>query len=236
VATIGNKELYMPSLGSTSFVDIFSSPQLVFDRIRAKSLPFWPPLLVIVAVLSAFMAWYFMTVDMNAYMETTLVLADQEMTPEAFDAAMATANIVRIISPIAAPLVSLLIYLILATFFFLAATLVAEEKFRFGQFFTLVCWASLPGLVSTLSMAVSYAVSPDYVFLNLLDKTNLASLMGLAIGDATFALYASVSIGAIWSYLLYGLGFARITGSAAVTATLVGLVPPAVQFSLIYFL
>jgi hypothetical protein len=94
----------------------------------------------------------------------------------------------------------------------------------------------LPGLVSTLSMAVSYAVSPDYVFLNLLDKTNLASLMGLAIGDANFALYASVSIGAIWSYLLYGLGFARITGSAAVTATLVGLVPPAVQFSLIYFL
>jgi len=166
----------MPSLGSTPFVDIFSSPQLVFDRIRAKSLPFWPPLLVVIAVLPAFLAWYFMTVDMSAYMETTLVLADQEMTPEAFDAAMATANIVRIISPIAAPLISLFSYLILATFFFLAATLVAEEKFRFGQFFTLVCWASLPGLLSTLSMAVSYAASPDYVFLNQLDKTNLASL------------------------------------------------------------
>ena len=226
----------MPSLGSASFVDIFLSPQLVFDRIRTKSLPFWPPLLVIIAVLSSFMAWYFMTVDMNAYMETTLVLADQEMTPEAFDAALATANVVRIISPIAAPLMSLVIYLILASFFFLAATLVAEEKFRFGQFFTLVCWASLPGLLSTLSMAVSYAASSDFVFINLLDKTNLASLKGLAIGDANFALYASVSIGAIWSYLLYGLGFARLTGSSAMTATLVALVPPLVQFSLTYFL
>ena len=226
----------MASLGFTSFVDIFASPQLVFERIRAKSLSFWAPLSVLLIVLTAFMVWYFMTIDIRAYMETTFVLSGQEVAPEQLEAVMANLQMVRIVSPITAPLVSLFIYVLLATFFFLAATLVAEEKFSFGQFFTLVCWASLPALLSTLSMAVSYAVSPDFVFISLLDKTNLASLLGMAVGDANFSTYASLSIGAIWSYLLYAFGFAYITGSSAATATMVGLIPPAVQFALTYFL
>jgi hypothetical protein len=79
-------------------------------------------------------------------------------------------------------------------------------------------------------------MATEYVYVAFLDKTTLASLMGMGLDHANFDIASSLSVSVIWSYVLYGLGFARITRCSATTAVVVGLIPPAIQFGLTYLL
>ncbi len=169
-------------------------------------------------------------------METTFEMSGREVTTVEFEAIMAQESIMRIISSITVPIFGLVIFLILALYFFLAASVVAEEKHSYGQMLTLISWASLPALLSYLSMALSYATANDYIFLASLDKTSVASLLQTPLNSDLFALYSSLTVASIWSFILYAIGFARITRSSLVTASIVGAIPAAIQYGLAYFL
>jgi hypothetical protein len=227
-------ETGMSNPAFNSFLDIFAAPNAVFDRIREKSISPWMPFLLMVILSTAVYGWYFMTVDMYQFMETSMSISGQEISTADFEAMMQTESIIRGVSIGSAAIGMVVVYLLLALFYFLAATLIAEEKLSFGQFFSVVAWASLPGLLGLLSVALTYALSSDFAYITQLDKTSLSSLLGMSLDSANFDLAAGVSVGAVWSYVLYGMGFARVTRCGVVTAIIVGLIPPAIQFGLTY--
>jgi hypothetical protein len=226
----------MSNLAIASLLDVFAAPKLVFDRIREKTISPWIPFLLLLILSTAIYGWYFMTVDMYQFMETSMTISGQEIDRAGFEEIMKTENIIRWVSVASAAIGIIVVFLIMALFFFLAATLIAEEKLRFGQFFSLVSWGSLPSLISLLSVVVSYALASDFIYLGLLDKTALSSLLGMSIESANFDIASAVSVGAIWSFVLYGYGFARITRCGVTAAVIVGLIPPAIQYGLTYFL
>ncbi|MDX1474898.1 MAG: YIP1 family protein [Reinekea sp.] len=219
-----------------SFLDIFAAPNNVFDRIRDKTLSAWLPLVIILVATIAVFGWYFMTVDMFQFMETSMQMSGQTPTNEELDAVMQGESVIRIISVASAGIGSLVVYLILALFFFLAATLIAEEKFSYGQFLSIVSWGSLPGLITILSAAITYALANDFIYVTSLDMTSLASLLGMQMDAPNYDVASGLSLGSIWTYVLYGMGFIRLTRCSISTGVIVAIIPPALQYGLTYFL
>jgi len=125
----------MSSLTLNSFVDTFASPNAVFDRIREKTISSWAPFILVLLATLGVMTWYFMTIDMYAFMETSMAVSGREVPQADFEKMMSNESVMRIGSSATIAITFGVMYLVLALFFFLAATLVAEEKYTFGQFF-----------------------------------------------------------------------------------------------------
>ena len=224
----------MSSSTANSFLDIFASPMQLFHRIREKQLSAWLPLLTLVVLSTALMAWYMMSVDLYQFMETSMILGGRTPTSDELDTVLQQGNILRIVTIATSGIGSIVVYLLLALFFFLAGLVVAEEKISYGQFLSVVAWGSLPGLISALSSVVSMIIAHDFVFITALDKTSLASMLGMTMDSDYYDIASIVSIGTVWSYLLYGVGFAIVTRSSVMTGSIVGVIPPAIHFGLIY--
>lgn len=219
-----------------SLVDLFAAPAGVFERISEKSLSVWLPLGILIASVTGIMAWYFLTIDLYQFMETTLTMTGQDPEAAGLDLMMEQASIIRIVSIVQTVVITLIYLLLLALFFFLAAMLIAEEKLSFGKFFAVVAWGSLPSLLSYLSMGVSYALADSYVYIAFLDKTSLASLIGATVETPNFQLLTSITVGSVWSFALFGLAFRVLTRCSVTAAVIVALIPVAIQYGLMLLL
>lgn len=220
----------------SALLDVFAAPHQVFLTIRDKALsPLWPLVILIISTLVVF-GWYFMTVDLYPFMETSMLIAGQSTTPEELDAMLQNEAAIRIASLVSAGVGSLVVYLVIALYFFLAVTLIAEEKFSYGQCLSLVAWGSMPGLISLLSSAISYGLANGFVYLTDIDKTSLASLLNMTYESENFDLATALTVGNLWAYVLYGFGFVVITRCSTTTAVIVGLIPPLLHFGLTYLL
>lgn len=219
-----------------SLLDTFAAPQLVFKRIREKSISFWIPLSVLVLGTLLVYGWYFMSVDMYQFMETSMLISGQSASPDEMDLILQNEAVLRIVPTASAVIGTLVVLLIMALYFFLAAALLAEERYGFGQFLSLVAWGSLPGLITLLSTGVTYALSDEFLYLTELDKTSLATILGMSYDSANFNLASALTVGNVWSYVLYGVGFSILTRTSTVTTTIVAVIPPAIHFGLTYLL
>lgn len=222
------------ALSLQAWVNVIAAPTQVFDPIRDKKLSAWFPFFILLLVIGAMSGWYFFTADMYQFMETSMVMSGQEVNPQELDLILQNEMIIRVSSVIGGVVGSIVIWLLLALFFFLTALLVAEQKLSFGQFFSMVIWASVPMLFTYISMAVSYNMAlPEFVLFQTLDKLSFANLLGYGPEDVYFNVLASLSPITLWTYALLGLGFAHITQCKAITATIVTLIPFFVQYGLL---
>ena len=98
-------------------------------------------------------------------------------------------------------------FLVQAVYLSLVAAL-RGDRFKFRHWFSLVCWASAPILLSVLGMAVTILLSPNGQLsaydLNPLTLKNL----GMATDNATLlSRYNSISLAMIWSVVIILLGY-----------------------------
>ncbi len=226
----------MSDVGLKSLLDVFATPSFVFDRIHNRQLSAWFPFILLLVFTAIVFGWYFFSVDMYSFLESSLIHQGQKVVPEDLEITLQQEDIIRWVSVGGTVLGTIIFYLIIALYFFLAATLVAEEKLMFKQLFALICWASIPGLITLLSMAVSYSLSTEYVYFSALDKTNLASLLGINFTDKSYDFYSTISVASIWCYTLYGYGFYRLVRCSIVSAVVVAVIPAAIHLGLAYFL
>ncbi|MDN3649887.1 YIP1 family protein [Reinekea marina] len=216
-----------------SLVDTFASPVVVFNRIKENTLSAWIPLLILVAATAGVSFWYFLSIDLYQFMEASMIMSGQEVNPEELSQILQAEAIIRWSSASIGAVATLVVYLIIALYFFLMSMLVAEDKIGFGRWMAVVAWGSLPSLISLISIAVSYAmVTPGFELFQALDKTSVASIMGLSFDDANFNVLSTLTLGTVWAYVLYGLGFKVLTRCKPITAVVVGVVPALIQFGL----
>lgn len=225
------------SLGP-AFGDIITQPSIVFDRIKTNELKAWSALILILVSSLVVIGWYFMTTDILRYLVESSIQAGKELTDEQLDAIRGQESMIQVSSIVSVGVSQLVMLLLIALYLFLVATIAAEERITYGQWVSLSAWAGLPTLLGLISMAVTYAMSSEsYVNLLELNKTSLNNLLlHLNADQAGFSVANSLSLGGIWSWVLYALGYNHITNSHTATGFSIIAVPILIIYSVIFML
>lgn len=214
-----------PSM-SQALLDIFTAPASAFELPKQKASSFWLPLSLQVLAVVAVSSWYFNTADLSLYLDHVLTnLTTREVPELTTEQEQQQIGIMRF-QGVFATLTILVIYLLLTVYFHLTASVLTERKVRFGNWFAMVCWASMPLLVAQTVIAVSYATSSGFVPYEQLDLGNLNAWISLQIVESQwFTLVNSINLFNLWSYILMMVGYRKLTEGSMLSSVLVVLIP-----------
>jgi|GEM_PF-663208 hypothetical protein len=220
-----------------AIADIFAQPQRVFQAIIEKTLSAWVPLIVVFVSSLAVFGWYFMTVDMEAFIIAAAAQSGTAMTPETLVAIRDQTALLRITTLLSSVVSQVGIPFVIALYCSLVANVVSDVRSSYGQWLAVVAWSSIPGLISLLSMAISIAIAQDgAVAIESLDRTTLNNLaFHFNPQDAGYVAANAVSLGSLWSWLISVLGFSLLAKVSTRTAALL-LLAPIVFMSLLVWL
>ena len=222
----------MASTGSLSVAaNIFTAPAAAFAAIKERPSP-WLPLLLILVGYCLVSFLYLNGVDLPWFMDRQMQQAEADITDE--QRARAVEAALRI-SPmtygaIGAVTSSLGVVIVFALYslYLLAVGTATKTGIKFGQWFGLVLWCSLPILLGLLATIV-YLVTNDVRFvgqeqLNPLSFGNLLSIE--SEGAPTFQrVLSQLDPTSIWGLVLYILGYQAFSKKSIVHAALVVLAP-----------
>ena len=210
-----------------AITDIFVQPTAVFAAIKNGRLSALIALLLLLTATVGIFGWYFMTVDIERFVLSAALQSGQVITPAQLNAIKGQATVIRMTSIVGGVISQIVLVFLLALYLFLVATVTSEIRVTYSQWLSLVAWSGLPALIGLLSMGAAYAVSQGtFVSIEALNQTTLNNvLFHLGPGDSGYALANAVSVGGLWSWVLYTLGFSYLTGGSRVVAALVLAVP-----------
>ncbi len=201
-----------------SLIDIFIEPVKVFKRIKA-GLPWWQPYLVI-AIASSVIAYFQQPINKQIFM-----LNERGLSEEQLQAQGEIMEKFGMIGLIAAPLVILLVYVILAALCNVTANLVSGKS-SFKKMLSLLSFASLVGLIEqALKMLIIHSKGIE----NITSRDDLFSvsfsLTRFIESDGILrAVLESFSIFQIWFLILFTIGVSvvyEIDRKTAIVPTIV---------------
>lgn len=132
-----------------------------------------------------------------------------------------------VMSAILIPVVSLLIYSLLATYYHLANKLTAGVALRWTQWFSMSVWTGFVNIFSTLAaFVVIFMQDGNQLPQHELQALSVNSLLlHLEPGDRGFTWGNSLLLTNFWSVGLVGIGFSRWTGSGVLKSIIIGAFP-----------
>jgi hypothetical protein len=220
-----------PSAGVLeSFANIFMAPSAAFNALKER--PKWfVPAFVLILASCAVTLWYYSGVDVGWLLERSVDPA--RMTPEVRNALSAASTgpahyVTMATSTVAAGLIVLVVFLVNAGYLSLVS-LLTNDGVRFRQWFSLLCWASLPGLLSQLASLVNLAVSDiSHLPQEHINPLSYASLLDfeLAAGAGTGTrILASMDPLVFWTLALMTIGYKLWTGKSVAASALIVSAP-----------
>jgi len=213
-------------------IDSFTSPAQAFIQVRDHRVSAWVPLLLILVSTAAVTTWYFTSVDPQAFMAEQIALSGQTMTPE--ELAVASEQMAGFLpfSGVMPVLFMLVVYALVALYLHMVASVGTDAELKYGRWFSLVCYAFLPSLVSLITVAVGYAMVGDrYVSFATLDLTSLNNLfLHWPQNHPWTGLINALSLSNLWVALLLIVGFKTLTGGSWGGAFITVLVPLVLLF------
>jgi hypothetical protein len=211
--------------------NIFTAPAAAFAAIKEKPSP-WLPLLLILAAYCVTSFLYISGVDLPWLMDRQMQQAGSQLTEE--QRAQAVEAALRI-SPTAygaiaavSSCLGVVIVFALYALYFLAVGAATKTGIKYGQWFGLILWASLPILLGLLATIV-FLLTNDVRFvaqesLNPLSFGNLLSIE--SEGAPTFQrVLLSLDPTSIWALVLWSMGYQAFSKKSIVHAALVVLAP-----------
>ena len=201
-----------------SLIDIFIDPVKVFKRIKA-GLPWWQPF-TIVAIAIAVISYF--QIPLNKQL---VLLNERGLTAEQLESQVEITDKLAIIGVIAAPLVVLLIYVILAALCNVTANLVSGKS-SFKKMLSLLSFTSFVGLIEQgLKMLILHMRGIE----NITSRDDLYSvsfsLTRFIESDGILrAVLESFSIFQIWFLILFTIGVSvvyEIDRKTAIVPTIV---------------
>jgi hypothetical protein len=233
---MSNDEVETKNSGSDPFstslstmVNIFVSPLEAFDSIAPRPTFIFPLLLILLGNIVTY-GWYFSVVD-YPWLVDQLMLQLGDLPSEQLTAAREAYTSMTSTGMMASSLVSivvmlLLVYSLQAGYLSMVSALVGAP-FRFKHWFSLNCWAYLPGLLVIIVSMVNIILSDngqiDIYELNSLSLRNL----GFS-GEGTTssnALLDSLNLATFWSLGLLITGYNAWVKSGYLKASIVVLAP-----------
>ena len=222
-----------------TIINVLASPSEAFASIK-ETPKFLSALLLLMAGAGLAQFFYFNGVDIAWFFEQQLAA-----NPDTTEAR--AAQFVRLITSLSQPTVAAVfalisaiaiacVFLILALYFKLVSA-ITKDGLGYKQLFALVCWSSLPGVLSSLAQIVKL-VTTDVSLMPATEINPLAfwTILGLdPIGAGTFdQVVMSMDPTNIWSLVLLILGYKIFSGKNIGTAAFIALIPTVVIFGLAF--
>ena len=198
-------------------VGIFTAPTQTFEAIDQK--PTW--LLPFLIGIAIFMVFQTLTVDIQMSERLEMMEAQGRLTPEQMDAARTQmSGPAKYIGYIAGPIVWLIMILIMAAVFYVAANLMIGGDSSYKKVFAIVCWSGLIGSVGLIVMTL-LILSKGTMQGVALDLTILLDTPPIGGEKSTlYRIFSNFNVFTIWQVVLWIIGlsvsYKTITKKAAV--------------------
>lgn len=217
-------------------ISIFASPGEVFASLKEKPRFLWALLLIMAgAALVQFI--YFNGVDIQWFFEQQLAANPNTTQQQAEDTVQFISNLpqagIAVFFALIAAAFTVGAILIQALYFKVISG-ITKDGLRYKQYFALMCWATMPGLLSSLAQFVRLLTSD--VSLMPATEINPLSFWGLLnlepIGAGTFdQIVMNTDPTTIWSIGLAVLGYKILSGKDWATAAMIALIPVIVLYA-----
>jgi len=212
-------------------MNIFAAPAAAFAAIKEKPSP-WLPLVLILVAYCVVSFLYLNGVDLPWLMDRQMQQAGSQLTEEqraqAVDAALRISPTAYGAIGAVTSCIGVVIVFALYAMYLLAVGAITKTGIKYGQWFGLVLWCSLPVLLGLLATIV-FLLTNDVRFvaqeaLNPLSFGNLLSIE--SEGAPTFQrVLLALDPTSIWTLVLTIMGYAAFSKKSIVHAALVVLAP-----------
>jgi hypothetical protein len=209
--------------------NIFTAPQAAFAAIKERPRP-WLPLLLIIVSICAVQFTYMQAVDLPWLIDNQLAASDvpAAQREQAVDAALQLSpTLYGVFAAVPSAMIILIVYALIALYY-TGVSFASNDGVKFGQWFGLIAWTSLPAVFGQIASLVNLAVV-DARFLpaQQLNPLSFSSLFAIDPTGATFveSILLSLDVTTLWSTVLQILGYQAFTQSSIVKAAIVVLGP-----------
>jgi len=216
-----------------------TAPSSAFTELRERP-RFWFPLLLLVLTTAGLMYWYYSVVDIE-WLKDTMFSNNpkfQQMPEQQRAAAMAMTgrNTMRLSSVVSIFIVLPLVFVVEALYLLVAGKITKLSP-SFKHWFALVCWSSLPMLLSAVVAAILLLLSDTpQMAPSVLQPLSLNELlMHVPMGGPGFALFESVNIPALLSWALMIIGIRTWSQRSWAFSAIVTLLPWVIVYGLWVF-
>ena len=209
--------------------NIFTAPQAAFAAIKERPRP-WLPLLLIIVSICAVQFTYMQVVDLPWLIDSQLAASDvpTAQREQAVEAALQLSpTLYGVFAAVPSAIIILVVYALIALYY-TGVSFASNDGVKFGQWFGLIAWTSLPAVFGQIASLVNLAVV-DARFLpaQQLNPLSFSSLFAIDPTGATFveSILLSLDVTTLWSTVLQILGYQAFTQSSIVKAAIVVLGP-----------
>jgi hypothetical protein len=201
-----------PSLLETS-VNIFTSPAEAFHSLQTSPKKLFPLLLILI-LNGAILTWYFSIVDYEWFVDDILsaeTMTEDERTEARQGMMSLSINTFAMIGVLGGSVAIVAINLAQAAYLSLVAALRGDE-YKFRHWFSLVCWAGLPALLTIGGSAVTILLTPNgQLSAYDLDPLTLRNLGVSSTNPSVQGLVQSLSLSTFWGVGLMVFGYRQWT-------------------------
>jgi hypothetical protein len=209
--------------------NIFTAPQAAFAAIKERPRP-WLPLLLIIVSICAVQFTYMQVVDLPWLIDNQLAASDvpTAQREQAVEAALQLSpTLYGVFAAVPSAMIILIVYALIALYY-TGVSFASNDGVKFGQWFGLIAWTSLPAVFGQIASLVNLAVV-DARFLpaQQLNPLSFSSLFAIDPTGATFveSILLSLDVTTLWSTVLQIFGYQAFTQSSIVKAAIVVLGP-----------
>jgi hypothetical protein len=219
-----------PASAFENLTNIYVAPGAAFAALKERPTALLPALALILAACAVTLIYY-SGVDVGWLLDRSIDPA--RLTPEARQALAAAATgraryVTMVTSTAAASLLVLVVFLVNAGYLSLVSAF-TNDGVRFKQWFSLVCWSSLPGLLSQIASLVNLAVNDvSHLPQEHINPLSYASLVDLELAAGTGTgtrILASMDPLVLWTLALMAIGYRLWTGKSIVASALIAWAP-----------
>ena len=213
----------------TTAINIFTSPGEAFSTIDARPSKLFPFFIIALSSVIA-MFWYFSIVDYAWYIDDSLSLFADRLNQDQIEAMRSnfesmSQNSMKITSSLSNIVMLLVIYTLQASYLTLAS-LLSGDKYRFSHWFSLACWANLPGLLSVLGMMINILLSPNGQLSPLdLDPLTLSNLGMVSDNSSLQTVLSTLNLPIFWGTALTVIAYKQWLNASLFKSMAVVLAP-----------
>ena len=207
--------------------NILLSPGEAFTELQQRPSKLFPLALIIPSTM-AVMFWYFSIVDFDWFIDATLAEAnlDGEQLEVARESmASMSQTTFKMFGVLGSAIGTLAIYVLQSGYLSLISAITGSGQ-KFGNWFSLVLWSSLPYILSIVGMVTTIALSPNGQLSSYdLDPLTLANLGMQSSNGSLTSMFNALSLPMLWGMVLIVMGYRQWLNCSLLKAMAVVLAP-----------
>jgi len=200
--------------------NIFTAPNEAFAALKERPRVLLPVLVLIVGY-SVVSFYYLSHVDMGWFLDNQLRVGNANITEaQRAQTVAAAAKIPPMLygafGAVSANFASFLIMFIVAVYFTIVSFF-TRDGVRLGQWFALLCWCAMPGVLGQVAALVNMLINePRFMIQDAINPLAFGNLLSIDAADKTILQRSllGVNLTAIWALVLQVIGYQSFTKSS----------------------